>query len=349
MPELNRNQFYPSQQQLAIPGLDQPEQMRLFDTRRAGPANVYTANPSPNAADWKDRDLSVDLSTEGQEILDDESYEVQGRFSTFPLGEDARAYVAYGQAHGDAIRASRDDGTYLGHDAYPERVHPDLRFGDLDVEDASLGEDITRWNAPDGTVVGEVDWEPDRWGPYVNTAEINPLYRGRGFTREAIPDFAGIASEYTRGIVHAGSYTDAGAGAFHAKGVPTTSDIERGYEDYVDREVSEIPVESLKQDALENMRGGEVGLDQGWDWEAPEDTWSSAQRDALGHEVEYLTGYFRESMLDDPETTEQYLDQLEGMQEAVLSKLPGRRSAFEQGWKPQAKFGRQEEFPELEK
>lgn len=345
MPALNRRQFYPTQQQLALPGLaaEAPEQMRLFDTHRAGPANVYAANPAADASQWQDRDRTVPVTEDEHAIIEDEDYALRGEFSTFPIGREDREFIAYGGAHQRAFQQSRDDGTYLGHDAYPAKTNPDVQFSDLQHDDY----EDTQWWTDGGTLVGEVAWHEDEWGPYVNTAEINPMYRGRGFTREAIPDFARRRAEDTPGIVHAGSYTEDGTRAFHAKGIPTTSDIEEGYDAYVDDMDIEPDTESL----VEMLADSEVGSDRGWDWNAPESEWSREQETAFSEEYDRAVEDERENFRYEGYAREDYRESLEAMQEQVLANLPSSRTGqFAAGWagpwKPKGPAsGRNEKLP----
>lgn len=340
MPELNNSQFrvrYPTHHQLELPfeGSENlntgPEQMRMFDTHRAGPANVYAANPSMDTADWGDQDREVPLSDEGREMVDDEEFTLSGEFFQFPVGQADREFMAYGGAHQEKLTETKDVGTYLGHDAYPGRTNPGMQFGDLTPEadgDDYRGEASQSYFTDEGTEVGRVQWHDDEWGPNVDYAEINPLYRGRGFSREAIAGFAEDRSmEGEGGIVHAGSYTAAGSGAFHAKGIPTIDDIEHGYDDWVG---GLDPDDEFVRDVAAARYPEE-------DWNSP-----NAPQSFLDEIREEARGEMR----DDPDNRMMFRENLEDMQSQVLANLPGRRGAFAQGWKP--KFptrGFNDEFP----
>lgn len=332
-----RKANYPQSQQLALPGLGQDvEQMRLFDTRRAGPANIYAMNTSPDASDWRDKDIAVPLGEEQQAIVDDDEYTVSGEFFEFPIGLDDREFMAYGSAHNQEIQRTQREGTHLGHENYPERTNPGLQFSDL-LEDSDGWAEASWWT-PGQTEVGRVDFHEDRWGPNVDHAEINPLYRGRGFSREAIPDFAANL-EPGAGIVHAGGYTDAGRGAFHAKGIPTETDIEYGFADFVEQmDVDEDEVTDFAMDRLRSYHGDAADLDPS--------EWTEDMGIDYQHFRETAEESIREQAADDSYTESMYREQLEDMQEQVLANLPtSRKGAFMSGWKPEHKTGRQEELP----
>lgn len=331
----------PSIQQRTLPGLGQAEQMRLFDTQKVGPANVYRANTSPEATDWRDQDVPTQLSPRKQKELDDDEYGVLGQFFRFPLGPEARSHVVHGSVHTRTLREAKEDGTYLGHDAYPERVHPDLTVDDLENDDYGDDEwteqfrgqsstEQTNWFAPDGTLVGRVEHHDDEWGPQVDHAEINPLYRGRGFARDNIAEFADMYAGGGRGIVHAGGYTADGSKAFHARGIPTETDIEYMYDAW--RENLDVD-----QDDLEELIDIQL-YDQGRNPDSPEER--EAIRDAAESRL-------RENYRDGggPHSREVFLDTLEESQEHVLANIPGRRSAFMDGWKPKRVRGTNVELP----
>lgn len=278
---VNSRQFGygPDTHQLSLPGLgDGDEQMRLFDVRNSGPANVYTANTASDATNWRDRDIPVELDEDEREIVNDDfGYSVPGNFFEFEVGEPDRAHIAAGRAHGRTEVEAIREGNYLGADAYP-RLDTGLQFEDL-YNEAGYGWHNERvWTSPSGTEVGKVRWHEDEWGPNVDAAEINPGFQGRGFSREAMRVVAEEAHEEGQ-IIHAGSFTDAGAGAFHRKGIPTERDLERGFEDYAEAVFSEDPGaydpeferENFKDLAVE-MQGQALAalpsrrgsFDQGW-------------------------------------------------------------------------------------
>ena len=331
MPDINRRQFSgPQYEQLALPGMGRgTEQMRLFDTHRAGPANVYARNPSLDAVDWRDEDREVPLSEEGIELVEDEEHEIRGEFFEFPVSRPDREFMAYGTAHHEKIGQTHDEGTHLGHDAYPEKTNPDLRFSDLHED--GFDYDQRQWFTDEGTMVGKINYHEDDWGPNVDHAEINPLYRGRGFSRDALRTVAG-GLEPGEGIMHAGSFTTAGAGAFHAKGIPTEDDIERSFDEWVyGMEPDEDEVLMMAEDRY------------------PEEDWRSP--DAPQSYLDEIRTDLIESRRDDPDTRMMFRENLEEMQSQVLGSLPGgRKSAFTQGWKP--KFptrGFAEELPGMPK
>lgn len=350
MPQLNNNQFqgratYPSHQQLQLPfeGSENvgggSEQMRLFDTHRAGPANVYAMNPSADVGDWRDVDRDVALEPEEEEVVfgaHDEDYVppgMDGQFFEFesPPESEERHYLANQGAHQRSISESKQSGTYLGHDEYPSKVRPDLGFGDLEEE---IGDyDERRWVTDEGTEVGKIRFHEDDWGPNVDYAEINPMYRGRGFSRDALTKVAG-GLEPGEGIMHAGSFTMAGSGAFHAKGVPTEHDIESGYEDF-----SEQRREEMFDPDTVRERAAEIYPDEDPDF------WDSDDADPYLHDARSeLLGEFQDR---EPELRMEFRDNLEEMQSQVLANLPSsRKGAFVEGWKP--KFptsGKAEELP----
>ena len=340
MPNLSGRQFSgPQYEQLSLPGAGRgTEQMRLFDTHRAGPANVYAANPSLDASDWRDADREVPLSEEGIELVEDDEHEISGEFFNFPTGRSDREFMAYGGAHHEKIGQTADEGTYLGHDAYPEKVNPDLRFSDLSED--GFDYDERQWFTDEGTMVGKINYHEDDWGPNVDHAEINPLYRGRGFSRDALKTVAG-GLEPGEGVMHAGSFTTAGHGAFQAKGIPTEDDLERGFEDWVQtREPDEEMVTDLSLDRLQNFHP-----DQPWD---DVDQWTDEMREL---EFETRSGVeedLRHEMRDDPDARMEFRGNLEEMQAQVLGSLPGggRKASFAQGWKPKGPTrGFDEELP----
>ncbi|MCA1781927.1 MAG: hypothetical protein LC679_07055 [Intrasporangiaceae bacterium] len=161
----NQNQFgratWPGHQQMSLPGLGEGglEQMRLFDTNRAGPANVYSMNPSRDAADWRDQDKQVPLNAEQQEIVDDEDYTVRGEFFEFPVGQDDREHMAYGGAHQETISDTKERGTYLGHEEYPAQPNVGLQFRDLQT--GGDGYSQSEWWTPNPEE-GHPDRRPDR-------------------------------------------------------------------------------------------------------------------------------------------------------------------------------------------
>ncbi|MFN2347743.1 MAG: hypothetical protein ABR616_18775 [Dermatophilaceae bacterium] len=332
----NQNQFgratWPGHQQMSLPGLGEGglEQMRLFDTNRAGPANVYSMNPSRDAADWRDQDKQVPLNAEQQEIVDDEDYTVRGEFFEFPVGQDDREHMAYGGAHQETISDTKERGTYLGHEEYPAQPNVGLQFRDLQT--GGDGYSQSEWWTPNsedgrlGTEVGRIQFHEDDWGPNVDYAEINPLYQGRGFSRDALTEVAG-GLEPGEGIMHAGSFTSAGSGAFQKKGIPTVDQIEGGYDDWVEGlEVDDDEVMDMARDQFPDE-----------DWDGPDPPMSLA--DELRAEMNY-------DRQQDPDNRSMFREGLEEMQSQVLAKLPGRRGAFAQGgWKPERKFARNEELP----
>lgn len=367
MPDLNRRQFvdplesfldsqnriednagrraqYPSTQQLALPDLGgPPEQMRLFDTRRAGPANIYAMNPSLDASEWRDKDVVVPLGEEGQALVDDDEFTVSGEFFEFPTGRSDREFVAYGSAHREDLKRTQEEGTYLGHEEYPGRVNPGLQFSEL-LEDEgaaerSYGQSVS-WYTPEGdTEVGRVEYDMGQWGPQVAYAEINPLYRGRGFSREAIPQFASRLGPGD-GVVHAGGFTAAGDAAFHAKGIPTETDLDQGFYEFVgDLEPDEDDVVDFAMDRLRTMYGPTAV-------EADSSEWSEDMVDDYDHLLVTSAQLLQDDLQNDPTIQETYRENLELMQEQVLANLPtSRKGAFMSGWKPEHKTGRQEELP----
>ena len=297
MPSLNRNQFQgPRTQQLPLPGMGSPEQMRLFDTHRAGPASIYGLNPATDASDWTDQDKQVAREPADLERLDegdDEEPVMRGEFFDFPLSQEDQDFVTFAPAHTREMGRQRDAGTYLGHDEYPTKASPEVQFGDLLTDGDGWGE--ASWHTREGSLVGKVGFHEDRWGPQVEHAEINPLYRGRGFSARAIPEFAANLEE-GQGIVHAGGFTPAGARAFQAKGIPTETQIDQAFNDFL----------------FTSEESGDLDLD---DMDSLEET---------------------------------FRGNLEVMQDQVLKNLPtSRKGAFAKGWRPEYKFGRQEELPEM--
>ena len=350
MPEVNRRQFTdplesflhrenqieanagrrfsgPQYEQLAMPGMGRgTEQMRLFDTHRAGPANVYAANPSLDAADWRDVDREVPLSEEGIELVEDDEHEIQGEFFEFPVGRSDREFMAYGTAHHEKIGQTHEEGTHLGHDAYPEKVNPDLRFSDL--SDSNMNYDEREWYTDEGTMVGKIEYHEDDWGPNVDHAEINPLYRGRGFSGDALKTVAG-GLEPGEGVMHAGSFTSAGSGAFQKKGIPTEDDLERGFGDWV---------AGLDVDEDDVLNEAEMRY--------PDEDWSSD--DAPQSFLNEIRQDLVEARFDDPDMRMQFRENLEELQAQTLQSLPGtssRKGAFVEGWKPKGPTrGTQEKF-----
>ena len=132
--------------------------------------------------------------------------------------------------------------------------------------------------------------------------------------------------------MHAGSFTQAGHGAFQAKGIPTEDDIERGFDDYLEQRISSIDDEEVRHH-LEVAYPDE-------DWDSSDAPWSLAE----GIQRELADEYRQ-----DPMQRDMYREDLESMQAQVLENLPdSRRGAFAQGWKPKYPTrGKQEEFEGL--
>lgn len=324
----------PQFQQLPLPGIGDdrgPEQMRLFDTHRAGPAAIYAKNPSFDAANWQDRDKYVPRTAEEEAIYsgEDENPMERGEFYDFesePFSSE-REFVANQDAYGRSRQQFEEAGTHLGHDAYPERVNPDLKFDDLVIDEGGYGYGETTWSTREGTPVGKVTYNEDEWGPYVETAEVSPMYRGRGFSRDAITDFASTAE----GIVHAGSYTEAGAGAFHAKGIPTAHDLRDGFEQWIgDREPDDDVIMERARDLFPDK-----------DWEGA----SAAEAGERGTLLRQLRSRAELDMLDDEDLREEYKDTLGDIQGHMVGKIEAsRRGEFYGGWKPKQSWGWQEKM-----
>jgi len=245
---MNRNTNpvqFPKRYQPQLPGTQDEVsgQMPLFGVRNAGPANVYSRIDSPDARDWTSDQPSVPLIKDEKRILgydpDDpgapgyDEYgdmgSTSGQFFEFtsPAGSSERQHEAYKIAHEQAIQEQ----STLGYDAYPKKVNPDMAFRDLYSEEGDWGLGQRDYYTPEGTLAGRVDYEEGTFGPHVNYAEINPLYKGRGWSKDAMMDFMSDAE----GIVHAGDFTNAGAGAFEKKGIPTERDLLRHFEEYEDQ------------------------------------------------------------------------------------------------------------------
>lgn len=335
---MSRRLTGPQFQQLQLPGTEDgpdDEQMRLFETHRAGPGSLYALNPSPDASEWRDVDREVPLEEDEREILEEEGDINRGEFYNFysPAHSQEREFLANQGAFGRSREAFEQAGTYLGEEKFPDQPRPDLQFRDI-YSDEGYGE--RTWSTDEGTEVGKVSYHDDAWGPYVETAEINPLYRGRGFSREAITEFAG-GLEPEEGVVHAGSYTPAGAGAFHAKGIPTVRDIETAFESHIRDTLDEEQVTEL---ARENRP------DLPWDTEDSA-TLSRNERWAMDDVIETTRDRLTQDMYSDDYAQEEFRDHLYDMQEQVLSRLSESRvGSFLSGWKPEAKRGVQEKlFP----
>ena len=337
----NRPVQYPTHQQPSLPGLGDPErteQMPLFETHRAGPANVYTRFDTGDANQWTDRPRNVSLTEDEREVLDpgeDEWFEEatpmqSGQFFQFesPPGSSEREWEANLQAHGRSVQEFQRGGRLLGHDAYPQQVNPNLQFEDLHAE-PDMGR--TSYYTPEGTEVGRVEFHDDEWGPNVDYAEINPLYRGRGFTKPAMIDFASDAEDYGQGIVHAGGFTAAGAGAFHAKGIPERGELDQGFEDFASERI-EADVEDMLPEALR----GEYP-DEDWDSEDAPQGYADSLRDDLTSELHED----QDRMLD---LRDEYAGGLRDLQSDVIAQGSRRKGEFLAGWKPKTKVGFQEKL-----
>lgn len=315
----------PQFQQLPLPGLGEEgtEQMRLFDTHVAGPAAIYAKNPSPDAADWGNQDKTVPLNEDETELLTGEEglSEERGEFYDFDSApySTEREFVANRGAYGRSRSEFEQAGTHLGHEAYPDRVNPNTRFDDLLV-DEDHGE--MTWSTREGSPVGKVTYNEDEWGPYVDTAEVSPLYQGRGFSRDAITDFASSAE----GIVHAGSFTNAGAGAFHAKGIPTANDLRDGFEEWIgNREPDEEKIEEIARERHPDL-----------DWEGGV---------GVGRALLSTRADLELDMMEDEDLREEYKDTLGDIQGHMVGKIEAsRRGEFYGGWKPKQTWGWQEKM-----
>jgi len=226
VPNLNEKQFQSSKQGEQIEG-----QLPMFRTTKAGPANVYErlgpeeTIPDEPAAAPESTYVPLELSTG----LFDGKHAIRGVFGDFETspGSSEMEYLENRDPHQRAIMQSRSEGTLLGYEAYPDRVNPDLYFQDLERSDPEpvgfhgTGSRVD-FRTPEGTTVGRVDYSENEWGPSIDTAEVNPLYKGRGFSKDAMIDFVSEAD----GVVHADDFTAEGSKAFRARGIPTGLDLE---------------------------------------------------------------------------------------------------------------------------
>lgn len=204
---------------------------RLFKIRSHGPGNTYEK--------WRENETphgGVVPAHRSEELLQAHNprrlprktplpftgdVEVGGEFSDFkyPGGSAESEFVLGRETYEEASRKNP-----LGGD-FPSRVNPQLQYEDLswNTRDASdLPHYVSSVEAitPEGSAVGRVEYEKDLAGDVrVNTAEISPLYRGRGFSSKAIPDFM---ERFTgRGGVYTDMFTPEGRQAFGRKGIPT--------------------------------------------------------------------------------------------------------------------------------
>lgn len=332
----------PDFQQLELPGVSEPKgptQMRMFDTlavpdgvREKGTA-VYARNPSLDAAEWNDQDIFPGYDkSESETMFDPDGGTIQGEFFEFehPVGSREREFQAGGSMH---KRLQGQEGV-LGHDAFPERVRPELQFSDLSEEGGYGMFNEKDYLTDEGSLAGRVQYHEDEWGPNVDYAEINPLYKGRKFSRDAILDFAGDLGP-GEGIVHAGGFTDAGAGAFHAKGIPTEGDISRGLDDYRARQ-TDLAYDYIDDEAVEQYaRNSAPDLP----WEEPD-----TADDAAWEEMDFAIDDAREQVArslaegwsgDNPAFDEavesEYRSELEGLQQFTLNKIRSRLNNFTEG------------------
>lgn len=247
MPEVSRAQF-PEFNQPQLPGMGggSSRQMPLFKTQQAGdiPANVYSKFDEADAGQWTEPQ-DFELSDEESRTLSDPSGgRKQGMFfdfNSFPHSTE-RQHQAFKPAH---ERAREQEGV-LGYENFPEQPNPDLQFGDLeaqhgvskfgssnfdDFDDFDDEDEGLTFTTPEGSEVGKVSFHQDEWGPAVEEAEINPLYKGRGWSGDAMAEFVSGAE----GIVHASGFTEAGQQAFRQKGIPTDYDIEGQFSEFKQR------------------------------------------------------------------------------------------------------------------
>lgn len=248
MPEVNRAQF-PEFNQPQLPGMGgSGRQMPLFKTEQAGdiPANVYSKFDEADAGQWTEPQ-DFELSGEESRVLSDPS---GGRkkgmffdFNSFPHSTE-RQHQAFEPAH---ERAREQEGV-LGYEHFPKQPNPDLQFDDLqsnfgvskfgssnfdDFDDFDDEDEGLTFTTPEGSEVGKVSFHEDEWGPAVEEAEINPLYKGRGWSGDAMAEFVSGAE----GVVHAGGFTPAGQQAFRQKGIPTSDDLEQSFDEYKERDL----------------------------------------------------------------------------------------------------------------
>lgn len=240
----------PQFQTRTLPGLndDQPAQMPLFNTTRVGKQEYYSKFRSPDANDWTDSKPAIDAVEifEGRRDLDP-GYQAQsmgrrgldktgGAFETWDNGPEEQEYLASRAMHGDLIKSHGE----LGHSGQPTLAP--LQFNELQRHETMADSQsypgqmkgLTTWSTPAGTPVAKVDWrhapdwhEPlesrdmhdDPLGTLINTAEVHPLYKGRGYSKGIMADLGDSVSD-TPGIMHADGFTDEGSAAFNAKGAP---------------------------------------------------------------------------------------------------------------------------------
>lgn len=244
MARLNEGQFH----QPRLPGTSEPKQMALFHTAKAGdlPANIYRRSYHPDAPS----ESNLRLNPDEQRTLSDPNEHERGVFFDWdsPANSSERQFLAYGEAHEREVgidqheKARGVQSQILGYDKFPEQVNPDLDFEDLIPEEGVRGSNFgfkdpdepgITFRSPEGSEIAKVTYDEDEWGPNVHEAEVNPLYKGRGWTKPAMTDFVGQAE----GVVHAGGFTHAGSKAFRAKGIPTDEDLNQGLSERVEQRV----------------------------------------------------------------------------------------------------------------
>lgn len=145
----------------------------------------------------------------------------------------------------------------------PGYGHANLMDDDDDdyYGDDDPNETVTTATTPKGEPVGRVRWSRDDDGnAKVHTAEIAKIYQGHGLSHPAIGSFL---EHVKTGGVYADGFTDAGAGAFHKKGIPLqgeeydedTNDYTPRYED-VDPDAQRAQFKSPDATKPEQAPGG---------------------------------------------------------------------------------------------
>lgn len=107
-------------------------------------------------------------------------------------------------------------------------INRDLTASDLSIEHSppdEWGDARYTWVDPmTDDEVAKVEYSPYEDGRLVIGAEVNPHYRGRGFSQRIMADLP-FQGELEEGPWHAGSFTPEGQRAFGDKGVPNDTDI----------------------------------------------------------------------------------------------------------------------------